>query len=238
MHPSTHYYVLSLGEGTNNLYECFRDTVIDIQNEGFPVAPSAPNDSRPHEEDPLRELLGNVDRRFGEHYQQEPLGLVVIGDNRLQSVFRSVTLHEDVVIGRVDGDFATTSPRDVGKIVWPVVKEAMSGLENEAMQELETAKRAEKVASGLKAVGQWAEVGVGSTLLVEEDYHVPGSIRRIDHTTVISADVDVREAIDNVVDAVIEMVLEASGNVFFLRPGSLNKHQRIALILRGTEQVG
>lgn len=238
MHLSTHYYVLSLSEGTNNLYECFRDTVIDIQNEGFPVAFSAPTDGGLDDEGPLRDLLCNVDRRFGEHYQQEPLGLVVIGDDRLQSVFASVTVHEGAVIGRVDGDYTATSPRDVGKIVWPVVKEAMSGLENGAMRELEIAKSVEKVASGLEAVGQWADVGLGSTLFVEEDYQVPGSIRRIDHTTVISADVDVREAIDNVVDAVIEKVLEASGNVFFLRPGSLKKHQRIALILRGAEQVG
>jgi len=54
----------------------------------------------------------------------------------------------------------------------------------------------------------------------------------------ISADVEGREAMDNVVDAVIEEVLEAGGNVFFLRPGSLEKCQRIALILRGTGQVG
>jgi hypothetical protein len=238
VHLSTHYYVLSLSEGTNSFYECFRDTVIDVRNEGFPLEPSAPTRGGTDDEGSLQDLLRTVDQRFGEHYHQEPLGLVVIGERRVQSVFASVTVHEDAIIGHIDGDYTTTSPRDVGKIVWPVVKQAMSGVENEAMRELEIAKSTSKVAFGLDAVGRLADVAVGSTLLVEEDYQVQGSIRRIDQTTVISGDVDVRDAIDNVIDAVIEKVLEASGSVFFLRPGSLKKHERIALILHGTEQVG
>lgn len=37
--------------------------------------------------------------------------------------------------------------------------------------------------------------------------------------------------------AVIEKVLESSGNVFLTRSGSLKKFERIALILRGEEYV-
>lgn len=231
MHLSTHYLVLSLSERTNSLYECFRDTVIDIRNEGFPIVPSAPGRRRGDLGDPLRDLMCAVDRRFGEHYKKEPLGVVVIGESAVQSVFASVTEHGDAIIGRVDGDFGATSPRDVGKIVWPVVKAAMSGLDDEAMRNLEDANSAEKVICGIDSVGHWADVAVGSTLVVEEDYRVRGTIRKVDNTTIILPDVDLREPIDNVVDAIIDSVLGLGGNVVFAKPGSLRAQQRIALIL-------
>lgn len=231
MHLSTHYFVLSLSERTNSLYECFRDTVIDIQNEGFPVVPSAPNGRRADNGDPLRDLVCAVDQRFGEHYKKEPLGVVVIGERAMQSVFASVTEHEDAIIGRVDGDFGATSPEDVGKIAWPVVKEAMSGLEDNAMRDLENAQNAERVICGVDSVGQWADVGVGNTLVVEEDYRVRGTLRKVGNTTIILPEVDVREPIDDVVDAIIDNVLGLGGNVVFAKPGSLRAQQRIALIL-------
>ena len=231
MHLSTHYLVLSLSGRNNSLYECFRDTVIDIRNEGFPVVPSAPDRGRADDRGPLRDLMCAVDRRFGEHYKEEPLGVVVIGKSAVQSVFASVTEHEDAIIGRVDGDFEATSPHDVGKIVWPVVKDAMSGIEDEAMRDLEEAKGAERVICGIDSVGQWADVRVGSTLVVEEDYRMPGSIRKVDDTTMILPDVDLREAIDDVVDTIIESVLRLGGHVVFTKTGSLHGQQRIALIL-------
>jgi len=237
VHLSTHYYVLSLGGETNSLYECFRDYVIDVHNAGFPVEPAAPIHDRDDDEGQLRDLLRTVDRRFGKHYQQDPLGLVVIGESTIQSAFASLTVHEEAIVGRVDGDYAGTSPHDVGKIVWPVVKEAMSGLEGDAMRDLEIANLAKKTAIGIDAVSRDLEVGGANTLLVEEDYHVPGSLWRTDGTSMISTEVDIREAIDDVVDIVIEKVLETGGRVFFLRSGSLNKHKKIALILSGTEQI-
>jgi hypothetical protein len=231
VHLSTHYLVLSLSERNNSLYECFRDTVIDIRNEGFPVVPSAADRRRADDGDPLRDLMCTVDRRFGEHYKKEPLGVVVIGESAMQSVFASVTEHEDAIIGRVDGDFTTTSPHDVGRVVWPVVKEAMSGIENEVTRNLEDAKNAERLICGIDSVGHWAGVVVGSTLVVEEEYRVRGTIRKVDNTTMILPDVDLREPIDDVVDTIIESVLRLGGHVVFTKTGALHEQQRIALIL-------
>jgi hypothetical protein len=234
---STHYYVLSLSEGTNRLYECFRDNVIDVQNRGFPVESSVPIQRR-GDLDVQQDLLRAVDLKFDGYHRQEPLKLVLVGENSIQSVFASVTVHEDLIIGRVDGDHTTTSPRALGKIVWPIVKEAMSGAAEDAMRDLEIASNAKNIAFGLDAVSRWADVSLGSTLLVEDDYHVQGSIQKTGRSTIISRDVDVREAEDDVVDAVIEKVLEGKGRVLFMRSGSLKKLERIALILRVTEQVG
>ena len=70
-------------------------------------------------------------------------------------------------------------------------------------------------------------------MYVEEDYHVKGSIRKTDHSLIISKHVNLLEVIDDVVDVIIEKVLKMGGTVIFLNSGSLIKFERIALILRG-----
>lgn len=52
---STHYYVLSLGTRTSTLFEAFRDALISVENQGFPVvAPGVT--SRPADRDQLSSL--------------------------------------------------------------------------------------------------------------------------------------------------------------------------------------
>ncbi|MBI4720645.1 MAG: hypothetical protein HY770_05400 [Chitinivibrionia bacterium] len=239
MHLSTHYYIISLSERSNALFEAFRDTIIDIRNGGFPVEPpQAPNsvDSIVREER-LREVLRIVDRHFGDSYRQDPLRLVVVGEREMQDIFESVTAHRNAIIGRVEGDYSTTSLHDLGKITWPVVREAVSGLVDEAMRELEIATKARRAVCGLPAVSQLAIAGARGTLLVEDDYHMRGSIQRTPQSLEISREVDVMEEMDDAVDMVIEKVLESGGNVVFAPSGSLRTSKNIVLLLRKPEDA-
>ena len=70
----------------------------------------------------------------------------------------------------------------------------------------------------------------GSTLFIEEEYHVRGSIRMGDQSLVISKNVDIWDVIDDVVDTIIEKVLKLGGTIIFMNDGSLTKLGRIALI--------
>jgi hypothetical protein len=221
MKLSTHYYVLSLGERTNRLYEAFRDTLIDIENTWFPLvssrSPSPPdmNDAQ------LRTFLIRVDHHFGHYYAQDPLGVVLAGNARSQAMFSSVTEYPGVIIGRTNDDLSSTSLSDVGSIVWPIVKGVMAGAGEKLERELEAATRAHNIAVGIDAVVKSVDSGVGATLLVEEGYRVPTpeSSSLVDDT-------------DNVVDILIDKVLALGGNVIFVENNLLGKFQRIALILR------
>ncbi len=237
MHLSTHYYIISLSERSNALFEAFRDTIIDIRNGGFPIELS------PHvleavdsidREERLREMLRIVDQHFGDSYRHDPLRLVVIGEKEMQDIFTSVTAYRSVIIGRIEGDYSTTSLHDLGKIAWPVVREAVSGLLDEAMRDLEIAAKARQTVCGLAAVSQMALAGVRATLLVEDDYHMRGSIQRTPQSLEISRDVDVMEELDDAVDMIIEKVLESGGNVVFAPSGSLHEMEKIVLLLRGS----
>jgi hypothetical protein len=233
---TTHYYVLSLSEQTSRLYEAFRDGLIDIRNKAFPIESSAGTSGTT---DPtlrdgrLREFVRTADEHFDHYLRQDPHPLVVVGEKNSLSIFGSVTSHQDALIGRVEGDYAATSPHDLGRIVWPIVKEAMARTSERAMLSLEAAESSQTVASGIEAVGHLAGSEAGGTLFVEEDYQLKGGISETDHSLIKPEDLDIQEVTDDAVDAIIEKVLEKGGNVVFLESGSLAKLQRIALVFDG-----
>ena len=68
-------------------------------------------------------------------------------------------------------------------------------------------------------------------MFVEENYRLKGGIRETDHSLIKPEDLDIREPIDDAVDAIIDRVLDKGGNVVFLDSGSLTKHHRITLIV-------
>lgn len=231
---SIHYYVLSLSEKTSRLYEAFRDNLIDIQNSNFPIESGFDVDSidKPVEREiQLRKFLEQTDRNFAHYYNQDPLRLVVVGEKRCLNIFEALKTCPHILIGMVEGDYTTTSPHDLGKIVWPVVKETISGANQNALRELASAAKTKKIVSGIEAVGQSAEKGMGAILYVEEDYKVKGSLQEKGSLLVISKHVNIWNVIDDVVDLIIEKVLKMNGEVIFMKNGSLMKFERIALVL-------
>ena len=221
----THYYVLSLSEHTNRLYEAFRDSLIDIQNTWFPFEASTSPMQPALNDVQLRALLQTVDHHFAHYYEQDPLGMILVGTERNQSAFASVTAYPGAIIGQAEGDHATTSLSDLGSIVWPLVKGAMASAGNKVARELEAATRTHNVAVGIDDVVQSINSGVGATLLVENGYRV-----KPQESSPLMDDAD------NLVDVVIDKVLTLGGNVIFVEDASLRKFQKIALILRVTPE--
>lgn len=218
---STRYYVLSLSEGTSRLYEAFRDSLVDIENTWFPLV-YADGAGRPELNDvQLRSMLQRVDHHFAHYFEQDPLGVVLFGTERSQSTFAALTAYPGVIIGRVEGDHSTTSLRDMGRIVWPIVKTVMASAGQKMEHELEDAALAHNIAVGMDAVIQSVDSGVGATLLVENELRVkpPVSAALLDDG-------------DNIIDTIVDKVLALGGNVIFVEDGSLKNFQQIALILR------
>lgn len=225
MHASTHYYVLSLGAGSAALYEAFRDALIAVENQGFPVR-------RVAGEVGGARMARAIDESFGVHYAREALGLVIVGTPQLQTEFDAATRFRQAIVGRVFTEQCPASPEDLGRIAWPVVREQMSGVLDRAMDELADASIGNRLVRGLESVAAATIDQSRGTLLVEEDYRVRGSVVVEGRPPMISPEVDVRDAIDDAVDVVIERVLQSGGHVVFTRPGMLERHGRIALMPR------
>ena len=221
-----HYYVLSMGAETSILFEAFRDQLIEVRNQGFPV--TRPPGSL--EGGSLTDHVRKVDGCFAHYHEPDPLGLVVVGSKQLLSAFTAMTVHGPAVIGLVPGDHTTTSPRDLGQIAWPVVKTAMSQETERVLRNLARAGTAGRAVRGLEAVAARVQKGSRGILLVEEDYRVRGGLVRTGRPPVVTSMVDVRDALDDAVDAVIEKALAAGGRVVFTPDGSLAEWDRIALL--------
>ena len=230
MQLSIHYYVLSLSEEKCRFYEGFRERLIDIHDERFPLDISKSN-NQAQQNGQLAELFRQTEKNLSHYYDQDPLRLIVVGTLSNLAIFDGLKTRKDILIGQVEGDYTDTSSHDLGKIVWPVIKEAIAGAATNAMRELSRASDMNKVVSGIDAVGQSLKIGAGATLYIEEDYHVRGSIRTTDKSVIISKHVDIWNVLDDVVDIIIEKVLKMGGGVIFLESGSLTKLGRIALIL-------
>jgi hypothetical protein len=228
---STHYYVLTLSTESTVLYEAFRDTLIRVENQGFPVTPTTPASSHTGHDDPMRELMRTVDACFDFYDSRERLGLLLVGDEDLQAAFDAVTTHGSAVVGRVKGDRSGARASDLGQIVWPVVKEIISAVRERALRDLQECSREGRVVSSLEAVAEAATIGSGGTLLVEDEYRVRGSLAPASRRPLVSREVDVRDVNDDAVDAVIERVLSGGGNVVFMGEGALASQERIALLL-------
>jgi hypothetical protein len=229
---------LSLSRDRNALFEAFRDQLIEVQNMGFPVRPPSridgPADGAEQDERVL-ELARMIDKRFSRYYQQEALGLLVAGERGVRSAFSSVTLHQDAVVGTVDGDYSASSPHDLGKIAWATIKEVMAGTARRALSDLDALTGEPGVTSGLDAVIRCVSVAEDATLLVEDDYHVHGHLDGMGDQPKVVASVDVRDAMDDVVDVVVEKILADGGSVVFVDDGALERHGRIVLITNETE---
>lgn len=226
MDLSCHYYVLSLGMETSVLFEAFRDRVVDVQNKGFPV-------TRPPglmENGKLLDLVRTIDGCLAQYHEPDPLGVVVVGSRPLLSAFAAVTVHGPAVIGQVPGDHTATSPQDLGQIVWPLIKTAMSGETDRALRNLAGTAAAGRAVRGLEAVAVQVRQGTRGTLLVEEDFHMRGGLNRTGHYPAVTSLVDIRDILDDVVDTVIEQALAAGGHVVFTPDGSLAAWDRIALL--------
>jgi hypothetical protein len=155
---------------------------------------------------------------------------VLTGEKSSLNIFMALNTRQDILNGMIPGDYIATSAHDLGKIVWPVVKQTIAGINKNAMRELATAFRMKKIVDGINAVGLAIETEPCSTLYVEEDYHVKGSIHKTDESFTISEHIDISQVIDDVVDIIIEKVLHTGGRVIFLDNGSLKQFGRIALI--------
>lgn len=230
MKLSTHYYVLSLGAKTTVLYEAFRDALLLIDEDGFPL-------HHPFHETvdatSRSEWASRVNQGLGRCQERTPLQIVIVGDPSMRSAFAAVTAHAADVIGEVDGDHSTSSERDLGQIVWPIVREAMSGIFPRAMHKLTTLDPRQRVAVGLEAVALAVSGDRECTLLVEDDYRVRGSLVADRRPPLLTADPDVRNLDDDIVDALVDQVLGSDGVVVFVPPGSLSDRERIVVISGG-----
>lgn len=243
MNRTPRYWTLVLSEKPTRLYEGSRDDLVEVQYGGFPLIHEGPGGEEAlpggfgikksaYRDEYHRKFFRQVDDVLKPFLANDPLPLVVVGVDRFLSFFNEVTDHKDSILTTLQGSHDKTSAHELAKLVWPLVKAALSEKRRLVLSELEKAIAERKFVSTVGEVWRLANDGRGRILLVEEGFHYPA---RVDETgRIISPDdnVGAQDVKDDAVDGIIETVLEKQGQVVFLDDGQLELHRRIALILR------
>lgn len=237
------YWTLVLSEKPTRLFEGVRDILIEVQEGGFPIIHEGPGgeqslpggfgiEKTTDRDEYHRSFFRQVDAALKPFLADDPLPLVVVGVDRFLAFFNEVTEHKDTILTTLQGSHDKTSPSELAKLVWPLVKGALAEQRQKVFFELDKAVGERKVASTINEVWRLASDGRGYLLLVEEDFHFSARVDETGRHLTPSVDATAPDVIDDAVDDVIETVLSKQGQVVFVENGQLETHQRIALILR------
>jgi hypothetical protein len=243
MNRTPRYWVLALSEQPTRLYEGTRETLVEIQSEGFPMTHEGPGGEQAlpggfgvqrsaHRDERHRQFFRAVDNALKPFLADDPLPLALVGVDRFLAFFTEVTSHQEAILTTIQGSHDKTSAYELGQLVWPPVKAALAERRQQYLVELENAVGAQKVASTAGEVWRFASEGRGQLLLVEEDFHFPGRLDESGLHLLPADDPTAPDVIADAVDEIIETVLSKGGRVIFTENSQLAKFQRIALILR------
>lgn len=245
MNRTIRYWVLVLSEKPTRLYEGTQADLIEITEGGFPMVHDGPGGELPlpggfgirrsaYRDEYHRKFFRQVDAALNKYMNEDPLPLVIVGVDRYLAFFNEVSNHKESIIASLTGNHDTTSPHELGRLVWPLVKTAKAKERQHVLIHLDNAVKERNVASGINEVWRAANAGDGHLLIVEDDYHQAVSLSADGKSVISAADSSGQEIIDDVVDEIIETVLHNQGKVIFVDPGQLATHQKIALILKHT----
>jgi hypothetical protein len=243
MNRTPRYWALVLSEKPTHLYEGTRDTLVEVTEHGFPMTHEGPGGEQPlprgmgintsaHRDERHRQFFRQVDEGLKRFMSNDPLPLAVVGVDRYLSFFQEISEHRNAVVATLTGNHDKTSAHELGALVWPPVKAGLAERRQQVLQELDKAIGERKVGSGIIEVWRLAHEGRGRLLLVEEDYHAPGTVDGTAMHLKLEDDATAPGVMDDAVDEIIEMVLAKQGRVVFVENGQLKDHQRIALVLR------
>jgi hypothetical protein len=237
------YWLLALSEQSTRLFLAAREDLDEITAGGFPMRQSGPGadealpggvgiNTSSYRDDRRRQFFRSVDRALGAVMAEDPLPVALAGIERHQSFFHEVSSPGRDVVAKVFGNYDHLTPHDLGRLVWPPVREAFTARRHEVLDELGAAVGQNRSASALEEVWSQASIGRGAVLIVEDTYHQPARVNEMGRLDLRVEDATAPDVLDDAVDEVVEMVLSKGGRVVFVEDGELANHGRIALILR------
>ncbi len=179
----------------------------------------------------IHNYLHFIDEVISKELKNSNLPVVVFGDIKILSYFKSHTHNTDRIIGYVDGNYEHANPQEIRRRAEPVILAELQRKEQKALNTLMDAVSRNTFASGIVDVWRAIEEGRGKLLLVEKDYCIKAR-RGNDSFTILLDDSpnNPHNIIRDAVDDVIETILRKSGEVMFFENGVLSSYDRIALI--------
>lgn len=240
---SHRYLVLVLSEKPSRLYDGFRDTLVEVEDYGFPFTHEGPGGATKlpggqginisaYRDERHRQFFSEVDKALSAVLKEDPLPLIVVGVDRYLAFFDEVSNNRTFVVGSLKGSHDTTTAPELAKLVWPIVEDYCRSDRASIFAMLSDAIGSKTYAAGFDEIWKVAQEGRISRLLVEEEFFVPAKADATGINPMPVEDSAAPGVYDDAIDQVIEQVLKTGGSVTFFEPGKLEEHSRLAAILR------
>lgn len=237
---SPSYLVVVLADPGARLFLGQGRILREVADRWFPVLGDRPDGrserGRRHDPGIEREqrrarLIREVDLGLDEYVNASPGPIFVLGARERAAAFLAASRHRRRVAGVVSRGLPSGEHvAQVARAVWPAVEDWLDRRQEEALQELEGATGARRLAAGIDEVWSLAQDGRGDLLVVEEGFALAARVEgdRLDR----AEDPRAPGVVDDVVDEVIEAVMNRGGRVAIVADGALDDRHRIALKLR------
>lgn len=234
----TNYFVLDLSLHRARLISCFRDQATEITQNGFPMQSEFemlelnPTDFSREKKKQIKEFFNRVDKTFLTNYHYGDTKLVIAGVQKNLSLYREAADSKGIIYEQLEGNYEATSVHDLGKKAWGLVREKNKKIRHTALNEIQNAISAQKLASGITEVWRFANEGRINILVVEEDYHTSAATGADNNVILDTSGFPDKDIMPDAVDEVAEIVVDKGGKVVFVDNGTLGKYHKIAAILR------
>lgn len=230
------YYVLQLSRSIARLTEAFNGKVVEEMGGDFPYENPMENRGNPemdNESDYIKEFLNHVDKSLQIVLNERPLPVIVVSERRTYNYFVEVCDDTSSIVGILDRLPNDEKPDKIVAEAWKKMLSVIQERHASRIEELEEAKSTNSVVSGYKDVWQTVQQGRGKILFVRKGLMQPAivdeenfKIKLIDHPS------SQPDAVDDIVDEMIEQTIAYGGDLVFVKDGSLEEFEDIALVTR------
>lgn len=238
LQSSEHYYILTVSGHKSRLIEAYRDQVVLEYGpqHTFPIENRLYNthaDQRAQantEENLRREFCNRVDKAMQAVHANNPLPVILSGDERNVQFFREVADKPDWYIGSIPGSPDDIKAHDMATHAFTEVERIFAKRRAEALDHIGKAQGAGKLLVDMGDIFRAASEGRADTFFVEEGHFQPA---RIDGDVITLKD-NPREpgVMDDVIDEVAERTLMYGGHVVFMAPGTLGQYGKVCMSVR------
>lgn len=240
IHRSAPYRILVLSDKICRLLEGSRNNHHEIKNNGFPYQNNLLNEYNNEMERTAIKGLPKIEAQK-KYFREadielkkiDPTGklpLALIGVERNISMYNEITKYKGKIIAEVTGNHERSGVSEIARLAWQEAKKYFAEQREKVLKELEESIGTHGAAFGTVQCWKMAKEGRGKTLLVEKNYKMHAMIDTSGYE-LIEANKS-KEAIDDAIDELIELVINKGGDVYFYNNDVLEKYDHVALIAR------
>lgn len=223
MHQTANYYMLVISRDGARLIEASRDKVVEEIGGTFPMkngtlyTTDKAQASTDKSDNLVREFFNRVDKAVQEVYAKHPLPVLVVTEERNFHFYREIADKKSIILGHLNRNRNDEKAHHIVVDAWPIVEDINNKEIQASKSELMQAVGQQKFLSDISEIWRAVNEGRGDKLFVQQGYFQPAVVSEDGNVTLLSAEeAHSKQAIDDIIDEIIEIQYQFGGTVVFL----------------------